>query len=404
MWPRLRLQPHRRGGPADTGKVSEPVGPPPMPAPLPASRPRSTSAAAADLFAEPARAPMPTAAPAQARVVPTVLLKDAVKRFGGVEALKGLSIEVPKGHITVLLGPNGAGKTTAIRMITGALPPDGGLVQTFGLDPNIDGESVRTRCGVVSAKPALYDRMSGWDNLEYSAALYGLSGKHRDRIREAVARFDIEHALDQVVGGYSTGMKTRLALSRALLHDPELLLLDEPTSGLDPESSHAVLKLIRDLTADGTTVIMCTHLLVEAEGLADQIVMLDDGVNLLDGSQEDLIQRYWPQTLLRLDAEEPAGIDAIRLIPGVRNYERNGIATVELDNARLIPDLVAALTQRGVRLTRVEVHRPSLEDLYFRVRREHREVTGAAAPAMTSRGVSAASNSSESNVRAAARQ
>ena len=316
-------------------------------------------------------------------MTPTVLLQDVGKSFNGLEALKGLSLAVPKGDITVLLGPNGAGKTTAIRIITGALPSDRGLVQTFGVDPSIDGEEVRRRCGVVSAKPALYDRLPGWDNLEYAAALYGVTGNVRERIRAAAARFDIEDALDQYVGGYSTGMKTRLALSRAVLHDPDLLLLDEPTSGLDPESSHAVLDLIREMTGDGTTVIMCTHLLVEAEGLADQIIMLDDGIDLLQGSQEELIARYWPTPTIVMEAEEPATLDVVRELAGVIGFRRDGAATVELDDVRRIPDVVAAVIGRGVRLTRVEPHRPTLEELYFRVRREHRERTGAPQPAMT---------------------
>ncbi len=313
-------------------------------------------------------------------VIPAVEMHQVTKAFGGIQALNGLSLAVPRGDLTVLLGPNGAGKTTAVRTITGALPPDGGRIETFGLDPNVEGESVRLRCGVVSAKPALYDRLRGWDNLEYAAALYGLTGDVRHQIRAAAARFGIDHALDQVVGGYSTGMKTRLALSRALLHGPELLLLDEPTSGLDPESSHAVLNLIREMTGDGTTVIMCTHLLVEAEGLADQIVMLDDGVDLLQGSQEELIRRYWPHTTLRLEAEEPAGLDAVAQLPGVRSYERDRAATVALDGDHLIPGIVALLVGRGVRLTRVEPTRPTLEQLYFRVRREHRERTGVGEP------------------------
>ena len=132
----------------------------------------------------------------------------------------------------MLLGPNGAGKTTAIRMITGALAPDLGTSRVFGLDPaGPEGEEVRRRCGVVSAKPSLYDRLSGWDNLRYAAELYGLGkGDSADsRIREAAEMFAIEVSLDHLVGGYSTGMKTRLALARAVLHDPDLLLLDEPT-------------------------------------------------------------------------------------------------------------------------------------------------------------------------------
>ena len=288
-------------------------------------------------------------------------MSDVSKCFGGVQALNGLSLKVPTGEITVLLGPNGAGKTTAIRTITGALPPDTGTIATFGLDPSVEGEQVRSRCGVVAAKPALYDRMSGWDNLAYAAALYGLAGDHtRATSRAAAARFGIEHALDQKVGGYSTGMKTRLALARSVLHEPDLLLFDEPTSGLDPESSYAVLQLIRDMTADGTTVVMCTHLLVEAEGLADQIVMLEDGRSLLAGSQQALIDRFWPTPTVLFDAVQPELLDQLAAMDGVAGYHRNGVANVQVDSLDRVPDLVASLTGSGARLTRVEPHQPSL--------------------------------------------
>ena len=175
------------------------------------------------------------------------MLEGVRRRFGTVDALAGLDLVVPANRITVLLGPNGAGKTTAIRMITGALDAHSGTVRTFGLDPARRGEEVRLRCGVVSAKPALYDRLDAHANLSYAAELYGMGrGPAVDaRIRESAARFGIDHALDQKVGGYSTGMKTRLALARAILHRPDLLLFDEPTSGLDPESSQAVLRMIR---------------------------------------------------------------------------------------------------------------------------------------------------------------
>lgn len=304
-----------------------------------------------------------------------VEMRHVSKRFGTVQALDNLNIFAPKGRITVLLGPNGAGKTTAIRVITGALTHDRGHVRTFGEDPDRNGEEVRRRIGIVSAKPALYDRLSGWDNLQYSAELYGLGRKATAQIREAAGRFGIVDSLDQQVGGYSTGMKTRLALSRSVLHNPDLLLFDEPTSGLDPESSHAVLELIREMTSDGRTVVMCTHLLVEAEGLADQIVVLEAGTDLLSGSQQALIRRYWPNDLLRLDAVERTDLDRVATFDGVVRYERNGAAAdVHLDTFDRVPDLVARLTADGVRLTRVEPHHPTLEELYFAVRRERRAV------------------------------
>jgi ABC-2 type transport system ATP-binding protein len=302
---------------------------------------------------------------------PVIELDGVVKHFGPNRALDGLQLRVPGGQITVLLGPNGAGKTTAIRMITGAFAPDAGQVRVFGLDPEVDGDDVRSRCGVVSAKPALYDRLSGLDNLRYSAELYGLGrGTHvDDRIKEASARFGIDTALADQVGGYSTGMKTRLALSRSVLHRPELLLYDEPTSGLDPESSHAVLEMIHEMTDDGTTVVMCTHLLLEAEGLADQVVVLQDGVDVIDGSPDELTRRYWPDAMVRLGANDVAALDALAQHEGVVGYERTDhVAVVRMDTADRIPDLVHSLAVAGARITRVEPHEPTLEDLYFAVR------------------------------------
>jgi ABC-2 type transport system ATP-binding protein len=349
-------------------------------------------------------APAAPAAPdtedaAERPVDPDTLVVDvrgASKRFGPVPALSSLNLAVPRGRITVLLGPNGAGKTTAIRVITGALEPDGGHVRTFGWDPARFGEEVRRRCGVVSAKPALYDRLSGWDNLRYSAELYGLGRHATARIRDAAARFGIVDALDQKVGGYSTGMKTRLALARSVLHDPELLLFDEPTSGLDPESSRAVLDLIREMTAGGRTVVMCTHLLVEAEGLADQIIVLESGTDLLHGTQDELIRRYWPNRLVWFDAEDPTQLDLLQNLPGVlavRRQEaiehrahspapgRSTVCQVEVDHVGRVPDLLAVLVHRGVRVTRVDPHEPTLEELYFAVRAERRDGGGAFADA-----------------------
>jgi ABC-type multidrug transport system ATPase subunit len=174
---------------------------------------------------------------------PAVALAGVRRSFGDVVAVDDLTFEVPRGTVTVLLGPNGAGKTTVVRLVTGALHGHAGAVRTLGLDPADDdeGTEVRRRCGVVPARPALYDRLSGTDNLAYAAALFQVEPELVDeRIAEAAHRFGIADALDQKVGGYSTGMRARLALARAVLHEPDLLLLDEPTAGLDPESARAV--------------------------------------------------------------------------------------------------------------------------------------------------------------------
>jgi len=281
-------------------------------------------------------------------VAAAVEFADVGLAFGSVVALDGLSLDAPSSEVTVLLGPNGAGKTTAIRIVTGALQATSGTVRVFGLDPTgPDGEEVRRRCGVVAAKPALYDRLSGRDNLRYAAALYGVA---ETGIVAAAARFGVDHALDLRVGGYSTGMKTRLALARAILHDPDLLLLDEPTSGLDPESADAVLELIDDLADAGKAVVMCTHLLIEAEGLADRVVMIDHGRVLAAGRPDDLALRYWPRPRVDIGIGE-------------------GRARIELDDMDEVPALVDWLAAGGVPMRSVVPYRPSLAELYRKVRR-----------------------------------
>ncbi|MDQ4091444.1 MAG: ABC transporter ATP-binding protein [Actinomycetota bacterium] len=224
------------------------------------------------------------------------------------------------------------------------------------------------RCGVVAAKPALYDRLTGRDNLRYAAELFGLGPDAP--VEEAAARFGIDRSLDLRVGGYSTGMKTRLALARAVLHSSDLLLLDEPTSGLDPESSRGVLGLVRQMATGGATVVMSTHLLLEAEGLADQVVMMEGGSAVLSGSTEELLRRYWPRPVVRFGAEDVAALDTLSTMAGVLAYRRNGAgAEVELDDLARVPGLVTALAGAGVRLTAVTPHERSLEELYLRVRK-----------------------------------
>jgi ABC-2 type transport system ATP-binding protein len=306
---------------------------------------------------------------------PAVALTGVRRAFGNVVAVDDLTLEVPRGTVTVLLGPNGAGKTTVVRLVTGALHPHGGAVRTLGLDPEVaaEGTEVRRRCGVVPARPALYDRLTGTDNLRYAAELFQVApGETPARIAEAADRFGIADSLEQPVGGYSTGMRARLALARAVLHQPDLLLLDEPTAGLDPESARTVLGLIDEMADDGKTVLMCTHLLLEAEGLADQVVVMDHGQAIVSGSPKELTRQYWPAIRVVLDADDPTTLDGARTLPFVRAYERNGVAIVDLDHESDVPDLVDALVGAGARLTRVEPQAPSLEQLYFAIRKESR--------------------------------
>jgi ABC-2 type transport system ATP-binding protein len=157
-----------------------------------------------------------------------------------------------------------------------------------------------------------------------------------------------------------------------VLHDPELLLLDEPTAGLDPESAREVLGLVGEMAGCGKAVVMCTHLLLEAEGLADQVVVMDRGRALVAGSAAELTRRFLPAVTVVVDAEDNAMLDRAAMLPFVRSYSRNGAATVELDDRARVADLVDALVAAGVRLLRVEPRTPTLEELYFTVREQDR--------------------------------
>ena len=292
------------------------------------------------------------------------------RSFGETTAVDDLTFAVPEGSITVLLGPNGAGKTTTVRLTTGALGSDEGSIRVLGLDPVIDGDEVRARAAVVPPKPALYDGLNGWDNLGFTADIFGAS---HDAILPAAQRFGIDHALDLGVGGYSTGMRTRLALARAVLHDPEVLLLDEPTAGLDPESARAVLNLIRELAGRGRTIVLCTHLLHEAEGVADQVVLMGNGQARIIGSQDDLADRFVTNPAVILDAEDRGALDHLADHEHVVSAEWNGSVHVRLTHLDRLPDLVADLVAGGARITRVEPDNPTLETLYFEMQRSLRE-------------------------------
>lgn len=291
------------------------------------------------------------------------------KRFGDVTALDDVSFHAPLGSVTVLLGPNGAGKTTTVRLTTGAVVPNFGGIQVLGLNPLVHGDEIRSRVGVVPPKPAFYDMLTGWENLQFAATIFD---SDEPSARSAAERFGIDHALGQEVGGYSTGMRTRLALARAVIHDPEVLMLDEPTAGLDPESAKAVLELIREMAGKGRTIVMCTHLLHEAEGIADQVVLMEEGSVRASGNPMDLARTYMPDPIVIIDAEDRADLDVVAGFDGVLATRWDGPLHVTIDATDRIADIVIQLVRSGVRPTRIEPLTPTLEDLYFEMQRAHR--------------------------------
>ena len=256
-------------------------------------------------------------------------VNNLVKDFGSKRAINDLSFSVHPGEIFGLLGPNGAGKTTTIRMLNGLLPVTSGEVRIFGENPISSGEMVRRRVGVLTETPALYERLCARENLLFSGRLAGVPETELEqRISEIMKFFDLEDRMNDKVGGFSKGMKQRMALARAFLHRPELIFLDEPTSSLDPESALQVNELIDKIShEDGQTVFLCTHNLVEAQRLCDRMAVINHGELLALGTMEELAKSLFPGVwveveFLQLLAEDM--VEAVKGLPGIQQLRPEG--------------------------------------------------------------------------------
>ena len=215
--------------------------------------------------------------------------EDLTKQFDDFLAVDGVNLEVPSGQVLVLLGPNGAGKTTTVRMLTSILRPTHGTASVAGFDVVKDAHKVRAVVGVLTEQHGLYARMNGMEYLEFFGKLYGLDRPTcQKRSSMILEQFGLQEAGKKRLGQYSKGMRQKLSLARALLHEPPALLLDEPTSAMDPESSRMVRDAISGLRSKDRTIVLCTHNLAEAEELADQVAIIRGGRILMSGMLEDL--------------------------------------------------------------------------------------------------------------------
>ena len=298
-------------------------------------------------------------------------VKDLQRAFGDHNAVDGMTFTVESGEVFGLLGPNGAGKTTTVRLLNGILPPSAGSTRVFGMDPSTQGEAVRRRTGVLTETPALYERLSARDNLEFFGTLHEIdpSALHA-RVDEMLEFFALTARGDDKVETYSKGMKQRLALARALIHKPPLLFLDEPTSGLDPEAAQQVDDLIADLgRTDGQTVILATHNLLEAQRLCDRVAIMNQGKILALGSLDELSRKLWPVTWVDIvfhvkPAEHVAENLKTRagVIQALRDCET---LSVQVESEDVIPVVVRHLVEEGELIRKVNPRAYTMEDIYF---------------------------------------
>jgi ABC-2 type transport system ATP-binding protein len=285
-------------------------------------------------------------------------------------AVDGINLSVAAGEVLALLGPNGAGKTTTVRMLAAILQPTAGRAQVAGFDVVAQVIEVRRRVGLLTEMPGLYERMKAHEYLDFFGQLYGLPVALRDqRAQRLMARLGMAEALDTRIGTYSKGMKQKLAIVRAMLHDPLVLLLDEPTSAMDPHSARLVRNSIAALRDERRTIVICTHNLVEAEALADRIAIVRRGRIIALGTPTELKQRLLGAPLMELrladsiDGLEPRLRQMVQVEQVGEDWVRYRTATPRHSNPRLL----RWLAEQGQDVLSLSPLPQSLEEVYLQV-------------------------------------
>ncbi|MFE0334224.1 ATP-binding cassette domain-containing protein [Streptomyces sp. NPDC058955] len=295
------------------------------------------------------------------------------KRYGDKRALDGLDLTVRAGTVQGILGPNGAGKTTAVRIMSTLLRPDEGRIEVAGLDVRTRADEVRSRIGLLGQNAAVDEQLSGRQNLEMFGRLYHLGARRAGaRADELLARFGLADTGDKAVGQYSGGMRRRLDLAASLISRPQVLFLDEPTTGLDPRGRTEVWNAVRSLVDGGTTVLLTTQYLEEADQLADRIAVIDHGKVIAEGTADELKARTGGDrvdVVLR-DAAQVAR--AAALLPGeVRvDEDRRMVSASVTDRMAALTATVRALEAAGIEAEDIAVRRPTLDEVFMHLTKE----------------------------------
>jgi ABC-2 type transport system ATP-binding protein len=304
---------------------------------------------------------------------PAIVVEGLAKRFGKVEALQGVDLQVPPSTVLGLLGPNGAGKTTTVRILTTLLSPDEGRATVAGYDVVRQAEELRHVIGLAGQNAAVDENLTGLENLEMVGRLYHVpAAEARRRGQEILERFELADAANRVAKTYSGGMRRRLDLGASLVGQPKVLFLDEPTTGLDPRGRLEMWDVIRDLVTEGTTLLLTTQYLDEADRLADKIAVIDGGRVIAEGTSDELKTRVGGEVLALRVAERdraPAAAGAVLgLGPGGGNVDNEtGEINVPVgtDGTAILTEAVRRLDDQGIKLADVGLRRPTLDDVFL---------------------------------------
>lgn len=294
--------------------------------------------------------------------------QNLTKHFGDTVAVDGLTLSIPAGEVFGFLGPNGAGKTTTVRMLTTLIAATDGTATVAGYSLDGEEQEIRRRVGILTETPGLYDRLTALRNLEIFARLYEVEDVD-GQVEKYLRMLGLWERRHEAAGGFSKGMKQKLAIARALLHEPQILFLDEPTAGLDPEASRLVRDFVLELRSEGRTIFLTTHNLDEAERLCDRIAVINQRLRVVDSPTGLRRGLYGRQVVFHLrEVADPfvsalSSLDAVQTVNQVDNKLVVAVADPEQEN----PDLIRALVAAGADIQFVGELRHSLEDIYLQI-------------------------------------